>query len=164
MSELDPRAARERRVVQSLEETWSDVGDGRTGDGHPELQDSGDSARIEALLRAIERLENTIALETDALHANAFFRLSEFNRSKSLGLLELSRVLEACRLVDRKSFEAHAQKPLGRLRDGLERNLAELRTRLRAIDEITSIISRCILDRESDGTYTTTVMRQGVEK
>ncbi|ACK49036.1 conserved hypothetical protein [Methylocella silvestris BL2] len=109
---------------------------------------------MEALLRAIERLERTITLETGALDRNNLAALHEFNHMKSHGLLELKRAIDACQTVDRATFEEEAKAALAGFRAKLERNLDGLRMQLRAVSEIASIIARAIEDHESDGTYT----------
>lgn len=108
---------------------------------------------VEVFFRAIERLEATIELETEALKRNDLAGLADFNRSKSLGLLELTRVIEACRAAGRAEFGVQTISRLSRLREAVEGNLAILQLHLRAVGEVAAIIVRAIDDYESDGTY-----------
>ncbi|PNG27954.1 hypothetical protein [Methylocella silvestris] len=121
------------------------------GDVIDDVQQKG---TMEALLRAIERLERTILLETGALERNSLVDLHEYNHMKSHGLLELKRAIDACRALDRATFEEESRAALAGLRTKLERNLVGLRMQLRAVSEIATIIARAIEDHESDGTYT----------
>ncbi|WP_395664295.1 hypothetical protein [Methylocella sp.] len=102
----------------------------------------------------LHRLAETLDAETQALGRNELERLGEASRMKSLGLLELNRSIVAARLFDGATLDAGARAQLSGLQEALERNLATLQLRLRAVRHVAAIIARAIEDHESDGTYT----------
>jgi len=100
-----------------------------------------------------------IDLETQILMENKSADLREFNHRKNFGLLELTRTMRA--LNGMKSEQVRVL--LVNLRAKLDRNRKALDTHLRAVQEISAIISKAIRDSESDGTYTVS-MGSGYER
>ena len=103
-----------------------------------------------AFQEAILRMESIVDQETALLRENRAVELNEFNHRKQQGLLEINRILRHftdfdIRLVDRKD--------VGRLVSKLEDNRQILAHHLRAIDEISTLVSRAMQEAESDGTY-----------
>ncbi len=107
------------------------------------------TAILSGFINTLERLEQVIDMETEALQQNQPVDLSEFNHKKSHCLLELSR---AMRVLDRTSIE-FAYSHLNRLRDKVEKNLSILDIHMKAVRAVSAIIANAIQDNESDGTY-----------
>lgn len=110
------------------------------------------------IMKSIERLEETIEQETAALLAHDISSLEEFNRRKSQSLLELTRL---ARTLDSKSFDAATLARIVRLKEKLETNYTVLSMNLRAVQEVSSIISGAIQNAESDGTYSANIRPVG---
>lgn len=102
------------------------------------------------LTPCLDRLEETIDLETAALRARDLTGLEDFSRRKSQALLELSKVLRSLNAGAPGEFEADR---IVRLQEKLEINLELLGTHKRAAQEIASMIAGAIERTESDGTY-----------
>lgn len=133
----------------------------QTGDGAPETHSL---VRLEAFLSTVARLERILDRETAMLKGRQIAAMHDFNHDKSYGLLELSRTMAAMRSQDPSTFEVAARASLTSLRGKLEANLAVLRMHLTAVSEVAAIIMRAIHEHESDGTYTTAVIRKGAAK
>jgi hypothetical protein len=108
------------------------------------------AATLMALMTTIERLEQVIDQETQELRKYRVADLGDFNRRKSQGLLELSRVMRG---LGEAALDGRVQGKLAQLRSKLDANLSVLRMHLAAAQEVTAIISCAIQDAESDGTY-----------
>jgi hypothetical protein len=103
-----------------------------------------------AFYEAIARMENLVDQETALLRENRAVELNDFNHRKQQGLLEINRILRHfsdfdIQLVDRDSIRRLVRK--------LEANRQILAHHLRAMDEISSLVSRAMQEAESDGTY-----------
>lgn len=103
-----------------------------------------------AFVKAIERLEQIVELETKSLQAHKPVDLQDFNYRKQHGLLELSHIV---RTLDPGPPHDPVRDRLGSLRKKLEKNSSVLQTHLRAVQEIATIVARAIQDADSDGTY-----------
>ncbi len=112
--------------------------------------DGSTPIEILALLKAIDRLEQVVAQETQSLRAGETPAFEDLNYRKSHGLLELTR---AMRLIDPKGIGDDLRDRLESFRDQLERNRLLLKTHLDATREISAILTAAIRDAESDGTY-----------
>lgn len=108
------------------------------------------------LMKSLDRLEETLDLETAALLSRDLKNLDEFNRRKSQSLLEISRMVRAAETL---AFEGIAAKRFERLKAKLERNQEILQRHMRAVQEISSIISGAIQAAESDSTYSAHMVR-----
>jgi hypothetical protein len=107
------------------------------------------SARM-AFYEAIGRMEGIVDQETALLRENRAVELTDFNHRKQQGLLELNRILRhfsdfEIQLIDRDCIRRLVRK--------LEANRQVLADHLRAMDEISSLVSRAMQEAESDGTY-----------
>jgi hypothetical protein len=103
-----------------------------------------------AFYEAIGRMEGLVDQETALLRENRAVELNDFNHRKQQGLLEINRILRNfshfdIQLVDRDCIRRLVRK--------LEANLQILAHHLRAMDEISSLVSRAMQEAESDGTY-----------
>jgi hypothetical protein len=112
---------------------------------------------LDAFISTLERLEHVIDAETEALHQQTGIDLSEFNHKKRHGVLELSR---AVRVLDEEALEL-AQGPLHRLQAKVEKNLSILEIHMKAVRAVSEIIAHAIQERESDGTYSRSLVAQG---
>jgi len=103
-----------------------------------------------AFADVIARVEAVIDQETALLRENRAVQLSEFNTRKQQALLELNRLLRNVGHVDLKRLE---REKVTRLVRKLEENRQVLAHHLRAMDEISGLVSRALQEAESDGTY-----------
>jgi hypothetical protein len=101
-------------------------------------------------MKSLERLEETLDLETAALLSRDLKNLDEFNRRKSQSLLEISRMMRG---IDNVACDGIAAKKFEKIKVKLERNQEILERHMRAVQEIASIISGAIQAAESDSTY-----------
>lgn len=108
------------------------------------------------LMKSIERLEDTIDAETAALMAHKLVDQQEINRRKSQSLLELSRL---SRTLRNSSPSPELLSRMERLREKLAHNHAVLEMHLRAIQEVSNIVSNAIQRAESDGTYSVGIIQ-----
>lgn len=108
------------------------------------------------LMKSLDRLEETLDLETAALLSRDLNNLEDFNRRKSQSLLEISRMARA---VETGSMDAASVKRLERLKVKLERNQEILERHMHAVQEISAVISGAIQAAESDSTYSADVTR-----
>jgi hypothetical protein len=102
------------------------------------------------LMKSLDRLEETLDMETAALMARDLSNLEEFNRRKSQCLLEISRIV---RTAEIHALDQKATKRLQDLQVKIEANQDILRRHMHAVQEVASIISNAIQNAESDSTY-----------
>lgn len=105
----------------------------------------------------LQRLEETVEQETDALRARQSFDLKDFNKRKSHGLLELTRALRG--LDDHTPGEATMAR-IASLRTKLAANCALLELHVAAVREVAAIMADAIREAESDGTYSAAAGRR----
>ncbi|MCG7392019.1 flagellar protein FlgN [Microvirga sp. ACRRW] len=110
------------------------------------------------LMKSLERLEETLDLETAALLSRDLKNLDEFNRRKSQSLLEISRMVKT---VETIAIDGIAAKKFERIKVKLERNQDILERHMRAVQEISTLISGAIQAAESDSTYSAHVVHGG---
>ena len=99
------------------------------------------------LTKTLDRLEETIDAETAALLARDLSAMDEFNRRKSQSLLEITRMIRTVKIEP-----AQVERFEG-LRAKLEVNQNILERYMRAVQEISNIVSTAIESANSDGTY-----------
>ena len=123
--------------MSSETQNFADRGDILTDDSH------------RAFVGCIDRLEQLVDRETQALKKCVPIDFEEFNARKSRALLELSRVS--------RSFPAQASTVMGSKLMSLQARLVEnslmLDQHLRAMREIAGIMIKTMEMAESDGTY-----------
>ena len=107
---------------------------------------------------AVNRLADIIDEETAALRSHTPIDLKASNDRKSLGLIELNRVL---RLMENTKPEPSTLKVLEMLNGKLETNGHFLKLHLEAVREVAAIISRTIREADSDGTYSPAFRSKG---
>ena len=107
---------------------------------------------------AVSRLADIVDEETEALRAHTPIDLKASNDRKSLGLIELNRVL---RLIESTKPEPSTVKALEALNGKLEANGHFLKLHLEAVREVAAIISRTIREADSDGTYSPAFRSKG---
>ena len=98
----------------------------------------------------VDRLEQVVDTETEALGLSRPVDLALINRQKRQGLLELSRIMRALAGAD---AAGEARRRLDQLSGKLETNRLALDRQLRAVREVADIIALSIQEAESDGTY-----------
>jgi hypothetical protein len=104
---------------------------------------------IEGFRTVVDRLQEVIEFETNALSRHIAIDLGELNRKKRHGMLELSRLLRG--FGDGAPEEIRDR--MTELGAALERNRAVLEVQLGAMREIADIIAQVMRDAEWDGTY-----------
>jgi hypothetical protein len=104
----------------------------------------------DAFIATIERLEQTVDLETAALQQPRPVDLRAFNHKKSHGLLEMTRAMGSLKQL---SSDPASLTGLERLRFKLGKNLAILESHLRAVKQVSALIAEAIEADASDGTY-----------
>ncbi len=112
-----------------------------------------ETVAIGAMLSAIERTRAAVEAETSALRERVAIDLAPYGDGKNHALLELSR---AAKRFGERPVPLHIGEHLEDLRDTLEENLNLLGSHLEAVREISDIVSRSMLDADSDGTYSAT--------
>jgi galactokinase len=110
------------------------------------------------LMKSLDRLEETLDMETAALMARDLSNLEEFNRRKSQCLLEISRIV---RTAEIHALDQNATKRLQDLQAKIEANQNILQRHMHAVQEVASIISNAIQVAESDSTYSVHMNRAG---
>jgi galactokinase len=110
------------------------------------------------LMKSLDRLEETLDMETAALMARDLSNLEEFNRRKSQCLLEISRIV---RTAEIHALDQNATKRLQDLQAKIEANQDILQRHMHAVQEVASIISNAIQVAESDSTYSVHMNRAG---
>ena len=114
-------------------------------------------ASFEACLRAIERVEQVVDQETQALKRRERGRLDEFVNRKSHGLLELTRAMRAVGASAGEGLRPQLQA----LQAKLSENSALLKMNVEAVQEVSTVMARAIRDGESDGTYSAAIRFAG---
>ena len=104
----------------------------------------------QALVVAIERANAAVTAETQALRKRAGVDLRDFERRKSQALLDLTR---AGRNIGEGPEDKALVEHLRKLRMSLDDNMRLLSTHLTAVREISEMISRSLIEADSDGTY-----------
>lgn len=108
----------------------------------------------DALIAAISKAHAVVEAETRALRDQASLDLRAFEHRKSQALLELTRASRGLLPAGVETLRGTpVAEELGRLRDALDANMALLAKHLDAVREIAEVISRAMLEAESDGTY-----------
>jgi hypothetical protein len=118
------------------------------------VENSG-ASRLQAhaqaiFFEAIGRMETIIDQETALLRENRAVELNDFNHRKQQGLLEINRILRNFSQFDIQRVD---RDRIGRLVLKLEANRQILAHHLKAMDEISNLVSRAMQEAESDGTY-----------
>ncbi len=108
------------------------------------------SDQIEALYEAIERIEAILDQETALLRQNKAANFHDFNLRKRQGLLELNRTVRA---LNETKLPSEGRQRIMTFKAKLEENSKLLHNHLKALEEISVIVTRAIQDSESDGTY-----------
>ena len=107
---------------------------------------------------AVNRLADIVDEETAALRGHTPIDLKASNDRKSLGLIELNRVL---RLIEGTKPEPSTLKALEMLNGKLDTNGHFLKLHLEAVREVAAIISRTVREADSDGTYSPAFRSKG---
>ena len=116
--------------------------------------DGSTAAATAALERCIDRLAQVVDEETAALKRRAAVDLREFNNRKSQGLLDLSRSL---RLFQGAAPGKATLARLAGLQGEARHQPRRAGAHLRAVREISTVMTDAIRDAESDGTYSPSV-------
>jgi hypothetical protein len=106
-------------------------------------------AVVAGFLAALDRLEETIDLETSALEKHAPADIADFNNRKSRSLLELTRLVRTLP----PAAEPALRTRLAALKGKLLRNQTVLKLNLDAVREIADLLLGALGEAESDGTY-----------
>jgi hypothetical protein len=112
---------------------------------------------VEMLLLAIERLQSALEAENAQIASRKAVDFHQFNLRKSQGLLELSRLMPVVAGAD---VGPNLRAALVGLKARLEDNRRILRVQLKAVQEVSEIITRTIQAGQSDGTYSAYAWRE----
>lgn len=112
--------------------------------------DVPDHARSMPLVVAVRRAIRAVGDETRALRANPTADLKVFEYGKSQALLDLTR---ARNLVPPSAYSDELREELATFKDILKENAGLLQLHMNAVSEVVALMSRTMLDFESDGTY-----------
>lgn len=135
-----------------LEEARHDRAPAAAALPEPAMDDRAtDVAAPSTLVSALERLEELVREETQALRANAEIDFAEISRRKSRSLLELTRIARAVP----PRLDTGTLNRVRALRESLQQNFDLLGLHLAAAQEVGSILHGAIREAESDGTYST---------
>ncbi len=110
----------------------------------------GNPAASAPLTVAIERAIEVVEAETKALRANPTTDLKPFEYRKSQALLDLTR---AKALVPAPAYTDELKAALREFKRTLEENVDLLSLHMNAVSEVVKMMSRTMIDQESDGTY-----------
>ncbi|KZM48038.1 hypothetical protein [Labrenzia sp. OB1] len=102
------------------------------------------------LIIAVKRAINAVRDETRALRDDPTADLKRFEYSKSQALLELLRARSA---VSPETFSGELKADLCEFQDVLHENVGLLRLHMNAVSEVVQMMSRTMIDFDSDGTY-----------
>jgi hypothetical protein len=109
-----------------------------------------DPVRSMPLVVAVRRAIGAVREETRALRANPTADLKIFEYGKSQALLDLSR---ARTLVPPAFFSEELREDIAEFKEVLDENVGLLQLHMNAVTEVVGMMSRTMIDYESDGTY-----------
>ena len=109
-----------------------------------------DPVRSSPLTAALRRAVAAVRDETRALKANPTADLKAYEYGKSQALLDLTR---ARALVPPSAFSAEVKAELAEFKAALEENIGLLRLHMDAVSEVVGMMSKTMIDYDSDGTY-----------
>ncbi|MGX1496814.1 hypothetical protein ACSSV1_001850 [Labrenzia sp. MBR-25] len=109
-----------------------------------------DPVRSMPLVVAVRRAIGAVLDETRALRANPTADLKIFEYGKSQALLDLAR---ARSLVPPAFYSQELREDLADFKDVLDENIGLLQLHMNAVSEVVGMMSRTMIDYESDGTY-----------
>ena len=113
----------------------------------------------QAIEKAADRLESILSLEIDTLRGRTGEPLAELTTRKNHCLLELSRLSRA--FAGQNERDGRIEDRLRLLQKALQENHRILGLHVKASHEIGGVIAATIAAADSDGTYTTAVVRRG---
>ena len=109
-----------------------------------------DPVRSTPLLVAVKRAIEAVRDETRALQADPTTDLKTFEYGKSQALLDLMR---ARALVPPAAYSDDLKAELGAFKQALDENVRLLQLHMNAVSEVVQLMSRTMIDYDSDGTY-----------
>lgn len=109
-----------------------------------------DPVRSMPLVVAVRRAIGAVRDETRALRANPTADLKIFEYGKSQALLDLSR---ARTLVPPAFYSEELREDIAEFKEVLDENVGLLQLHMNAVTEVVGMMSRTMIDYESDGTY-----------
>ncbi|MEC9469466.1 MAG: hypothetical protein VYA18_07075 [Pseudomonadota bacterium] len=109
-----------------------------------------DPVRSMPLVVAVRRAIGAVREETRALRANPTVDLKIFEYGKSQSLLDLSR---ARTLVPPAFYSEELREDIAEFKEVLDENVGLLQLHMNAVTEVVGMMSRTMIDYESDGTY-----------
>ncbi|MEM5585046.1 hypothetical protein WNZ15_21490 [Roseibium sp. AS2] len=112
--------------------------------------DRPDPVRSTPLTVAVRRAIRAVRDETRALRSNPTTDLKAFEYGKSQALLDLTR---ARSLVPPGAFSDDLRQELAAFKAALEENVGLLHMHMNAVSEVVQMMSRTMIDFDSDGTY-----------
>lgn len=109
-----------------------------------------DPVRSTPLIVAVRRAIDAVEDETRALRADPTTDLKSFEYGKSQALLDLMR---ARALVPPAAYSDELKSDLAAFKSALQENVRLLELHMNAVSEVVQLMSRTMIDFDSDGTY-----------
>ncbi|PVB62698.1 hypothetical protein [Labrenzia sp. 011] len=115
------------------------------------IQEQAPNAALSApLIIAVRRAVDAVRDETLALRADPTADLKRFEYAKSQALLDLTRARSA---VPPAAFSPELKSGLEEFKEVLNENAGLLTLHMNAVSEVVEMMSRTMIDFDSDGTY-----------
>jgi flagellar biosynthesis/type III secretory pathway chaperone len=127
------------------------VGSVNSGTVLPAAIRASAATQVSAMMRVAKGLRKILEEEVELLNKNPLADITEITNSKTLYLLELSRMT---RRMGELPVDPVVHGQIMELRQALSLNGEALKVHLEASRSVSETIKKAIRDEESDGTYT----------
>lgn len=132
-------------------EAAAKVGRINSGSVLPKAIRASAATQVSAIMRVATGLRKILEEEVELLNKEPLADISEITNSKTLYLLELSRMT---RRMGELPVDQSVHNQIMELRQALSLNGEALKVHLEASRSVSETIKKAIRDEESDGTYT----------
>ncbi|MGI9514427.1 MAG: hypothetical protein ACR2OL_16110 [Anderseniella sp.] len=137
--------------IEYNREASAKVGRVNTSTVLPAAARASAATQVSAIMRVVKGLRKILEEEVELLNKDPLADINEITNSKTLYLLELSRMTRRMGEIPVDSV-VHGQ--IMELREALSLNGEALKVHLDASRSVSETIKKAIRDEESDGTYT----------
>lgn len=136
--------------IEYNREAAAKVGSVNTGIALPAAVRASAATQVSAIMRVAKGLRAILEEEVELLNKDPLADITEITNSKTLYLLELSRMT---RRMAELPVDQHVHGQIMELRQALTLNGEALKVHLEASRSVSETIKKAIRDEESDGTY-----------
>ena len=136
--------------IEYNREAAAKVGSVNAGTVLPAAIRASAASQVAAIMRVAQGLRKILEEEVELLNKDPMADIAEITNSKTLYLLELSRMT---RSMGELPFDQHVHAQIMELREALSLNGEALKVHLEASRSVSETIKKAIRDEESDGTY-----------